>query len=383
MDNKIIIFGSDHHNTLGVIRSFFYKGIKPNVVVKCPDPPKSFIIKSKHIDEGAAFATYEECLYFIKKKYYDENNKTIMIITADGAESLVDKNYDELSKGFFLPCSYQQGRVTELMNKETMSKLASECGLTVAQTWITKNGQVIGGPLVYPCITKSMLSISGGKDNIAILNNDEDLRIFFSNEKHSKDIQIQRFVDKKFEFQFIGLSLAGGAEIIIPGRTIIQHIVRENTSFLEFNQCDDSFSDTLDLCKKFIKETGYSGFFSVEFLRGIDDVDYFMEINFRNDGNAICATAAGTNLPYIWYLYHSGGDYKQELKNSYVKQIYLMPEFADFYNVLKKQIKFTDWLKDIKKANCYITYYKEDTRPFWILFSQTVSFLFKRVFKIG
>ena len=54
-----------------------------------------------------------------------------------------------------------------------------------------------------------------------------------------------------------------------------------------------------------------------------------MEINFRNDGNAICVTAAGFNLPYIWYLYNTGGNYREEIEASKVKPTYVMPEFAD------------------------------------------------------
>lgn len=382
MNNKVIIFGSDHHNTLGVVRSFFYKGLRPYVVVRCQDPSKSFVLKSKHIAGGAAFKSYEDCVAYIEEQYAEGEDKAVMIVTADGAESYIDRHYDRLRQYFSLPGSVIQGRITTLMNKETMSQLALECGLKVARTWTTKDGQVIEGPLEYPCITKSIMSIQGGKENTAILYNEDDLHRFFEDENHSKNIQIQKFIEKEFEFQFIGVSLKGGEEIIIPGRTRIQHLIRENTSFLEFDNIDSSFDATLRNCKEFIKTTGYSGLFSAEFLRGKDGVDYFMEINFRNDGNAICATASGCNLPYIWYLWNIGENYLQEVP-SRINKIFLMPEFDDAFLMLKGKIRFFDWIHDIFKANCYITYYKEDPKPFWILFKSNVQFLLKRLLRMG
>lgn len=50
-------------------------------------------------------------------------------------------------------------------------------------------------------------------------------------------------------------------------------------------------------------------------------------MNFRNDGNAYCQTCAGMNVPYIMYLYYSGGDYKTELEKSEIHSIYMVPEF--------------------------------------------------------
>ena len=68
----------------------------------------------------------------------------------------------------------------------------------------------------------------------------------------------------------------------------------------------------------------------MEFLRGKDGKDYFMEINFRNDGNSICVTASGMNLPYIWYLYNSGLSYEKELCYETMHGVIVMPEFDDF-----------------------------------------------------
>ena len=48
-----------------------------------------------------------------------------------------------------------------------------------------------------------------------------------------------------------------------------------------------------------------------------------MESSFRNAGDAICVTAAGTSLLYIWYLDCIREDYTSE-KNSAIKTVYVM-----------------------------------------------------------
>lgn len=42
----------------------------------------------------------------------------------------------------------------------------------------------------------------------------------------------------------------------------------------------------MNTVRYFIRDLGYSGLFSLEFIRDKSGKDYFMELNMRNDGNA-------------------------------------------------------------------------------------------------
>jgi len=178
-------------------------------------------------------------------------------------------------------------------------------------------------------------------------------------------VQIQQLVDKDYEYQLIGLSLDSGNEVIIPG---VSHVIRPqattNTGFLHYKPLNEAYKEQLRLCKKFISQVGYSGLFSMEFLRGKDGKDYFMEINFRNDGNAICVTTSGVNLPYIWYLYNTKVDYRKEFSNI-VNPVYIMPEFADMSLIRHGQLSIWQWLKDIRKTDRFMEFDKHDKSPFW------------------
>ena len=178
------------------------------------------------------------------------------------------------------------------------------------------------------------------------------------------EIFAQPFIEKKEEVQFIGCSLRGGDEIIIPGMT---HILRSqpntNTGFLEYGPIDPFYAETVERSKQYIKDCGYSGLFSIEFIRSKDDKVYFLEINFRNDGNAWCVTAAGVNLPVIWVKANSGVDYKDEIHE--VKNITVMPEFQDLKLVLQRKVGLGQWLKDWRRTDAFLDWNRNDMKPFF------------------
>ena len=258
------------------------------------------------------------------------------------------------------------GSLERKMSKEYMSDLAREVGLDVPRTWMVSDRKV-PADIEFPCITKAISSVEGSKKNIKICKKREELEEFLANSEHCPIIQIQKFIIKDFEFQFLGCSMDNGKHIIISGRT---HIDRpngiDNTFFLKFDKVEPEFLDTLSKAKEFIKRVGYSGTFSIEFLKEKSTgKNYFTETNFRNDGNAICQTSAGMNIPYIYYLYYSGGDWQKELSVSTVSTTYLMPEIYYFKCMLKREFSLKEWWRNYRRTTCFITYFKEDSRPFW------------------
>ena len=180
-------------------------------------------------------------------------------------------------------------------------------------------------------------------------------------------IIIQEYISKDIEFQLIGCSIKEGDKIIIPGVSIIlRQPMNGNTGFLRYFPIKE-FTYDKSSCFEFIRSTGYSGLFSVEFIRDKNGTDYFMEINFRNDGNSICVTASGMNLPYIWYLYNCGENIESELCYDSMREVLVMPEFQDFKNVKHRKISLSNWLKDVKKTDRFMVFSKHDQKPFWMV----------------
>ena len=364
MKDRVFVIGGNHHNALGVIRSLGVCGIKPYVIIQSPQK-KPYISYSKYIQRCWIVESEIEVLDILKQEGANfPDAKAVLIACADNLSSLVDLHRNELSSYYHLPGSEIQGRITHLMDKEVMSNLAREVGFSVPSSMAinTEDDHEIGIPL--PWIIKPLVSKDGSKDDIERIFSKGDWIDYC--QKHHLQVQVQHLIDKDYEYQLIGLSLNGGEEVIIPGYSyILRPAATTNTGFLHYLPLDDSFQSVMDASKQFIKATGYSGLFSLEFLRDKERKDYFMEMNFRNDGNAICVTTAGVNLPYIWYLYNIGRDFRNEISRSNVKPVYVMPEFADLSLVIHKKLSILLWLKDIRRTDCFMEYDKNDKAPFW------------------
>ena len=291
-----------------------------------------------------------------------DGEKALLVSCSDDATAMLDKHYDELKDRFILPLTSFHGHQEEIMSKQYMTTLAQKIGMNIPETWLLEKDQDIPKDIIYPCITKAISSVVGTKiDNIRVCNNYEELKSFVNSSGHSATLQVQRFIDKAFEFQFLGCSFNDGNEIVISGRTHIDRPNgRENTFFLRFDKVEKELIPLENKVREFISATRYNGPFSVEFLRDKNGKDYFTEMNFRNDGNAYCQTCAGINVPYIMYLYYSGGDYKTELEKSEIHSIYMVPEFEYLQFKLKGEFGWKEWFQNMKKANCYNTFFRND-----------------------
>jgi predicted ATP-grasp superfamily ATP-dependent carboligase len=359
---NVFVIGGNHHNTLGVIRSLGEKGLNPKVIIQTDDK-NPYVSYSRYISECWIAGTDREVLDILRSQGQKFGDRAVLIACSDGLSSLIDLNRSELLQWYYLPEAGEDGRITTLMDKETMSLLAKQVGLLVPDSIATDTeaDNVIEIPM--PWIIKPLISKNGRKTDIERIYSTQEWTEYCKH--HKIQVQVQQLIDKDFEYQLIGLSLNGGEEVIIPGLSyIIRPASNTNTGFLHYRPLDESYDEVLRKGRSFLKATGYSGLFSLEFLRGKDGKDYFMEINFRNDGNAICVTASGTNLPYIWYLYHTKGDYQHEIATSRVNPVYVMPEFEDFRFVSHFKMGLIKWLRDVHKTDRFMDYDKNDKAPF-------------------
>ena len=360
--NKVVVIGGDHHNTLGVIRGLGERGVFSDLLLVTP-LKLSFVDGSKYITKCQKVSNDDEIVDFLLENYKDENDKPVIICCSDSSSGVIDDHRDKLKPFFILPGANEQGRISALMSKKCMAELAIEVGLDIPRTAYINNPDKELVHISLPCIIKPLESRKGSKKEIAICKTLEELNNYAVSHEIRND-QIQVFIDKDFEYQLIGC--ATKSEVIIPGVSkILRPCKGSNTSYLQYTPLEDGFCE-IEKCKEFVRRTGYHGLFSIEFLRDKNGNDYFMEINFRNDGNAICVTAAGMSLPYIWYLDCIGQDYTEEV-NKKISSVYVMPDMAELKLLLTRQISIKEYISDIRKTNRFMEYDKRDKKPFWKL----------------
>lgn len=355
-----IVIGTSHHNTLGVIRSLGRKKIYSDVIIPTGEED-SFLKKSRYVNSIKILESYEEIPSYLIDTYSTFSNKPVVFCCCDKSSSVIDLHYDILSKYLCLPGTLNSGTITHCMNKQIMCEQASANNLIIPYGQMLDCSIGIGKlNITFPCIIKPLVSMYGSKKHILICHNSSELNKYL--EKGSYPLlQIQEFINKEFEYQLIGCSLEYGNRVYIPGRSRIIHQPNTtNTGFLHYEPLDGN--EPIDECKSFLRAIGYSGLFSIEFLRGKDGRDYFMEINFRNDGNSICVTDSGVNLPYIWYAANSGISYLNNDDIS-ILPIYVIPEFAILDIWYQGKLSFFRMLKDFIIANSSMDYADDDPGP--------------------
>ena len=379
MKDKIVIIGGDHHNTLGLVRSYGIKDIKSDVILIGPTVD-GFVLKSKYVSQGFRVHSPQEAVNCLINLYGNYDGIVVVQTSSDDAIETIPSH---------IKIPNAKGQLSYLMNKDNMCQVAKSVGLNVPQYTLVHPAEIVDkvdDGVIYPCITKAISSLDGGKSDTTICQSAHELISFLKKDHRCPNVIVEQFIEKEIEFQFFGLSLNGGEDIIIPGHSHIHRPGIQNEYYFPYIENDESFDDTLSKAKDFIKKVKYSGLFSVEFLRGKDGKDYFLEMNFRNDGNAICVTDAGFNLPYVWYLSEAGKDYKKELSSYIFKSVEFCPDVIYFYHMMNGELSFREWYNTTKRSNSFTMFYKGDNKPFWYNMKANVrgfaSSMVKRIFQI-
>lgn len=361
---NVVVIGGLHHNTLGVIRSLGEckdAVINMKAIIITEDSGRTNIISSSRYikTKDIIYVTVGDDIVSYLKKIAEDDIFRVIICCSDEAAEVVISHRDDLKKHYATPSSKIQ--ISSLMNKEVQTSIARRCGMHIPFGSIFQKSDVSEWN-TFPCIIKPVSSIKGGgKKDIRVCHNREDFDQSLQTVE-SDTVQIQLLIDKDMEYQLIGCSLDAGAEILIPGYTrIIRQPPNTNTGYLVYSPISHLQYD-YDAVTKFVREIGYSGLFSIEFIRGEDNVDYFLEINMRNDGNAYCVKTAGINLPYIWCYYQM----HHRIPNVPIEfhdPIWFIPDFADMRLGIHEK-GLIKWIYQFIKADSHAIYNKRDLKPF-------------------
>lgn len=381
--NPILITGVEHHNVYGVLRALHKKGLTSQVHLLLTGAPPRYIHLSEYIPDGriSYVPGLEHLVDAMNSMGFEE--KVVVICCSDASIAYLDEHKDLLDERFVLPsASGTYGGIHQMMSKAVQARIASDAGLSCPVGYILAKGEEVPDNLPFPCIVKPMDSVTAGKSEICICDDRKALESALER-SCCQELFVQEFIIKKMEFQLIGCAVDGGRSVVIPGYTrIIRQPANTNTGFLEYVPMDQEIdADTLNGVKRMIAEMGYEGLFSVEFVQDHSGRNLFMEMNMRNDGNAVCVTDAGCNLPYIWYASSCGMDWTEEAHRS-VKRLYCMPVIPDMTMMLKGKVSPLTWIKDVRKTTSFMDYSREDRRPFARNLALFAGFLVKRLLRI-
>lgn len=325
MKQKVVIIGHGYLSRLALIRSLGQAGYDVMVIVTMygdVNTTRPLDCYSKYVSEvyycnardndGLIKILTEHCVC--------AGQKVVIIPDSDWSASIVDKNRDILKEHFLLPHINEKNvYVTDLMDKERQKQLAREVGLYVPGTTALNitNGIIPDlSQIHYPCFTKALTTMGGGKQWFRRCNREAELRQALTSfaKGGNADILVEDFIEIEKEYAVVGLT--DGENIIIPG------VIR----FVENCQCHlgiarkgeilpvRGYEQLLEQFKQYVKNTHFVGLFDIDFLYS-EGKYYFCEMNFRYGGSGYAYTKSGVNLPALFAEIMTGAKELKEYSN--------------------------------------------------------------------
>lgn len=369
-EHKFIIFGFEHYNTLGAIRSLGEKGISPIVILhKTIKVKPSLVPNSRYASIIHIVDNVEEGYRTLQELYGNEELKPFLCSCDDYVEMCLDSHYEELKDHFYFFNGGQAGIISHYMDKDAISQLAVECGCNIPKTEVVKCGQ-IPTSLKYPVLTKAKVSAIGGwKKDVHICYSEEELIEAYKTIE-TEDLLVEEFIEKKNELCIDGISINNGNDVFIPYQASYYRVKPgKYGNYMEFTRFNNE--EVYDQVKKILKRAKYNGVFCVEYLIGTDGKLYFLEVNFRNSGWSYAFTYGGVNLLYEWAIATKRGkiDIQEITKQMRNKPFSAMAEVADFRDyVLTGDVSFFSWLKDFATVDVHYWWNKRDMKPIVMYF---------------
>lgn len=369
----VTVFCSDFITSLGLVRTVGEAGYKVECV--CYGPCSDYILSSKYVVKGNAFKTCEDAIHYLIEEYPIKENKSVLFTIPDPPAYYVDLNLDVLSKKFILFNAGEPGKIVYWMNKHNISKLAQKYGFNIPWAIQLSKGNSLPKDLSYPVFVKSTISTLGGKRDEGVCNSRQELENKISG-LISEDFIVMQYIKKTKEINYFGIAVKGHVYIDY-------HDVRErfpNDAYGEYNSFHKcAYDDFHSRMIAMIKETNYQGLFDVEFLVDEKGNYYFMEVNFRVDGE-IYKLALGIDLPDYWCrLVNCPNNILPEKLETKKENFIGITEITDFSNsVLSGQMNFIPWFWQFISADRRMLFNFKDPMPviirIWGIIKRRFSF---------
>lgn len=357
-NHKFIIFCGHGKNALGIIRSLHEEGIAPIMIVN-KDGPKNYADRSRFVGKKHYVDSSKDAVELLLNMYGNEKYAPFVYTTDDYHAELLDDNYDRLVGRFYFFNCGEAHRLKVFLNKDEQCRVAEECGFNVPKREVIKKGE-LPKTLRYPIITKTISSNEGGwKDDVYVCKSESDLKDAYDRIT-ANTLLLEEYVEKKCEISIQGISVGSGEEVYIPyfsedyrfSETAFGH-------YLRYQPFRDAI--LLERVVKLVRYVRFTGIFGIDLAISQDGQLVFFEVNLRSDGKNYAVTAGGINMPYLWAKATLTGIIPKspKLKDSFIA----VDELADLNAFFCHEIGLKRWVNDIRTADVYFWYYKNDNAP--------------------
>ena len=381
LKNKVILIGGNHHNGLGLARSFGVNGIKPYGVIVGEGAEHGFVRKSKYWAKTWAIKSDDEIVEFLLNAFQNEKEKPVVIPYSDGAAEEIDLNLDRLKEHFLLPSiGGQQGKIAELMDKQKQVEFVQTYGIPMAKSCVVDLNDIrLPEDMIYPCIVKPVVSAEGEKSDIRKCDTETQTVAYLQElrEKGYHRFLVQEYLIYDTEYLMVG-SISGQNQCWFNSKKIrVWPVVGGSSSCLQVTS-ENNVQEFFDEVRNAFGQVGYDGIFDVEALR-VGEKIYLNEINWRNSGTIYSVFGSKVYYPVNWYYWKTENQSPENfIRTCLDDTVYTMDESLDLRHVACGNITLRQWLNDKKKARAFAIWDATDLKPTMVQYFHLLKELIKR-----
>lgn len=382
MNNRTIIIGGNHVNTLGLIRGLGVNGVHPYLVLVAQEGGNNYCAKSKFVSGVSYVKNNEEALEVLRDEFTDETTPPILMPSSDGAIFMIDTHHEELKRKYLIPhINNKQGEIARLMNKMNQSEWAHSIGIKTARTYLIDLQKLDRGhisTLPSICVIKPVLSHEGRKIDICKCKTHLETENYLEKLKTKgyKQCLVQEFINYDCQYVIHGCILQSSKDI--------PHILLQNLrewpatggtgcyrAFVEDEQTKNIAQDIVAR----IRDYGYRGLFDIEFFKR-DNEFLLNEVNFRSSGVGYSMFHNRVYYPYYYYQDRSCGE-SIEVNTMIHSHHTIMSVKKDINHVRYGSLTFRHWIKDFFKTRDFATFMWGDLRPMFAYYWPVVRNRFR------
>lgn len=357
---KIVIFGPDNYNTLGMLRSLANRGY--DILLLLKGRRQGVASASKYCTKCVFISTEEDAVTYLIKQFRECNipsQKTILMPGGDSYSLACAKNHNALSKRFHLMCTSDPEVLIRITDKNEMGKKAKEAGLLLPDSQkFEVNCKEIS--VSFPVILKHVTIKGRTEFKTKIVKSKKKLEKLKKILNPDNTYIMQQFIPRSHDIYVYGCRLPNGEVKLAGYNTQVRWSDDGGGSFGRLYPEIPKYLQR-EALERFLESVDYHGLFSAEYGY-YDGKAYFYEVNFRNDGFTHLSYQAGANLPLLWV--ESCIEIPITASPVMTKSIYSINEVYDIANVMHRNISYRQYKRDLAKAQAFLYYDPEDLQPY-------------------
>lgn len=349
MRQKVVIIGHSFSSRLSLIRSVAQIGCEVSVIVttgfkrdgKTLNDKKPIDCYSKYVSHVyyCLRKDKEELIRILLEHCTDSQQKVVLFPDNDDTVAAIDNHRDCLAEHFYFPhiCN-GSGSIAFWMDKIHQKEAARSVGLNVADGIVVdiKDGEyVIPDGMAYPCYTKPLATMNGGKGGMRRCDNETELKKalneYITTRTRTGNVLVEEYKEIDTEYALLGFS--DGKEVVIPG--VLQFLAssKKNKGIALQGKVMpvDGFEEVIDKFKQLVLGIGFVGVFDIDFYKS-GNLIYFCEMNLRFGGSGYAITKMGVNLPAMFVRMCLGDNWKCPVMDIHDSAIYV-----------NERMLFDDW----------------------------------------